>query len=478
MRFCRTLKTEHRKLRECGHSQSWNLSPVHDWNTTTINGAVQSRTHGPAHELLTMSGAQVTNSPRTLTYDTKGNMTTDDRGCGMTWDFDNMLQSFAANGVTDLKDATYEYDAVGRKTARTTSLYANESSRVLLIPAAHRIIAEYNSDSATTCAYLSVFGDFIDDDFLTIQGDPSSRNYHYAITDIRYSKVAVTSAAASAIRQVAYLPTGSSTIAINGTQGDQFTGRTSDKSSLLLDFCSRQYSTRVGRFLPRDWFAYINGPNNYASYMQLLYTDPFGTDVELFMPATPQKCADVMYYITMASELSRWGTYNKVLWDRFTSGVGGHLTLPWDAFDGGCETSLWLDASTQGGFIVDRMDKAADSLECGQTKTISGSVSKGCKTLRTPMINSYRAKLVWDIEITKTCLFGCCTGYDWKSNYAYSAWDKTDFNLGDAFVVPDPFGFQWVYISDDLVNACGMGKEFTISASKIVNDSGSSWHCR
>ena len=101
-----------------GDSQSWNLSPVHDWNTTTINGAVQTRTHGPAHELLTMAGAQVTNSPRTLTYDTKGNMTTDDRGCGMTWDFDNMLQSFAANGVTDLKNATYEYDAIGRRVAK------------------------------------------------------------------------------------------------------------------------------------------------------------------------------------------------------------------------------------------------------------------------------------------------------------------------------------------------------------------------
>ncbi|MFO0979669.1 MAG: hypothetical protein U0996_27210 [Planctomycetaceae bacterium] len=62
MPLYRTLKAEHRKLRECG-----NLSPVHDWNTTTIKGAVQSRTHGPAHELLTMAGAQVTNSPRTLT---------------------------------------------------------------------------------------------------------------------------------------------------------------------------------------------------------------------------------------------------------------------------------------------------------------------------------------------------------------------------------------------------------------------------
>ena len=66
-----------------GDSQSWNLSPVHDWNTFTNNGAVQTRTHGPAHEILTMSGAGISPSSATLQHDVKGNMTVDDRGTGM-----------------------------------------------------------------------------------------------------------------------------------------------------------------------------------------------------------------------------------------------------------------------------------------------------------------------------------------------------------------------------------------------------------
>ena len=65
-----------------GDSQSWNLSPVHNWSSTTINGATQTRTHGPAHEILAMTGAEVSPSPATLTHDTKGNMILDDRGCG------------------------------------------------------------------------------------------------------------------------------------------------------------------------------------------------------------------------------------------------------------------------------------------------------------------------------------------------------------------------------------------------------------
>ncbi len=93
-------------IRTNGDSQNWSLSPVHDWTTTTINGAIQTRTHGPAHEIFTMSGAGVTPTSATLTHDTKGNITTDGRGTNMAWDFDNMLQSFAANNVADLRDAS------------------------------------------------------------------------------------------------------------------------------------------------------------------------------------------------------------------------------------------------------------------------------------------------------------------------------------------------------------------------------------
>ena len=39
--------------------QSWELSPVGDWNSITENTSVQNRTHGPVHEILTAAGQAV-----------------------------------------------------------------------------------------------------------------------------------------------------------------------------------------------------------------------------------------------------------------------------------------------------------------------------------------------------------------------------------------------------------------------------------
>jgi hypothetical protein len=68
-----------------------------------------------------MAGAEVPGGNSTLAHDVKGNMTTDERGCIMTWDFDNMLATFDENGVSGLSDATYEYDAIGRRIAKTVT---------------------------------------------------------------------------------------------------------------------------------------------------------------------------------------------------------------------------------------------------------------------------------------------------------------------------------------------------------------------
>ncbi len=140
-----------------GDSQSWNLSPVHDWTSATINGATQTRTHGPAHELLTMSGAQVTNSPRTLTYDPRGNMTTDDRGCGMQWDFDNLLQSFSANGVTGLKNAAFEYDVAGREVARVVDNGGGLKTS-LLIRAGAEVVCDFTTSAQVVTKAICVYG--------------------------------------------------------------------------------------------------------------------------------------------------------------------------------------------------------------------------------------------------------------------------------------------------------------------------------
>jgi len=84
--------------------QSWNLSPVGDWTSTTQNSSVQNRTHGPVHELLSAAG-------QSLTYDAKGNMTLIPMSLrpstpplSMSWDFNNKLRAADtnANGIDDV----------------------------------------------------------------------------------------------------------------------------------------------------------------------------------------------------------------------------------------------------------------------------------------------------------------------------------------------------------------------------------------
>jgi YD repeat-containing protein len=91
-------------------TQSWNLSPVGDWQQVTTNGVSATEAHNAVHELTAISGLP-------LTYDAKGNLTQDNTGMTLTWDVENRLASAAPSGVT----ATYGYDALGRRVQKTVN---------------------------------------------------------------------------------------------------------------------------------------------------------------------------------------------------------------------------------------------------------------------------------------------------------------------------------------------------------------------
>lgn len=94
-------------------SQSWVLSPVGDWTSTTRDSVVENRTHTKVHEIATIGGVALTN-------DVKGNLTRDQQGQQFVWDVENRLASASAlvqqAGVTG---ATYIYDALGRRVRKT-----------------------------------------------------------------------------------------------------------------------------------------------------------------------------------------------------------------------------------------------------------------------------------------------------------------------------------------------------------------------
>lgn len=118
-----------------GDAQSWQLSPVNDWQQFTNNGVAQARTHGPAHEITSVGATP-------LVHDNRGNLTQDDRGTSMTYDADNMLGAFNANSVTGLKDANYHYDALGRRVAKTVAQTGGDVTTVYVL-ANQQVVAEY-----------------------------------------------------------------------------------------------------------------------------------------------------------------------------------------------------------------------------------------------------------------------------------------------------------------------------------------------
>ncbi|MFN4874812.1 MAG: RHS repeat-associated core domain-containing protein [Akkermansiaceae bacterium] len=89
-------------------TQSWNYDDAGNWNSTSIDGNVQNRTHNASDEITAIAGDN-------LTHDVRGNLLTDNRGNAYTWDLDKRIVK-ADGSYTDI---TYRYDALGRRIVRT-----------------------------------------------------------------------------------------------------------------------------------------------------------------------------------------------------------------------------------------------------------------------------------------------------------------------------------------------------------------------
>lgn len=170
-----------------GDSQSWNLSPVNDWTSFTNNNQTQTRTHGPTHELqtITQPGA---NTPTAIQHDSKGNLTQDDRGSLLAYDADNMLNQFGANNAPNLKDATYHYDALGRRVSKSVITPASgnnpaSTTTTTFVLAGQQVICEYTSVDGTAAALSTrtTYGTYIDEPLVllsNLNNQPSTLYYH------------------------------------------------------------------------------------------------------------------------------------------------------------------------------------------------------------------------------------------------------------------------------------------------------------
>ena len=262
-------------------SQSWNLSAVGDWNSVTTNGTAQSRTHGPTHELVTAGGQSVT-------HDTKGNMLlipasvrANSSPLVLTWDFDNRMVS-ADVGADSVIDVTHQYDALGRRVARTAS-----GSTTVFVQVDQQTICDYASGAApASSTFRYLYGSYIDEPIVRVTTSNSETTWYHR--NQQYSIVACTDSSGAATERYAYtaygLPTitdGSGTVRTSSAIGNRYTytGREWDGALGLYHYRARMYEATVGRFCSRDPIGYEGSLLNiyeYTSENPLCRLDPTG----------------------------------------------------------------------------------------------------------------------------------------------------------------------------------------------------------
>jgi RHS repeat-associated protein len=274
--------------------QSWDLTPVGDWQSFTENSVVQNRTHGPAHELTAAAGQAVQ-------HDAKGNITLlpsplRPQVSNFLWDFDNRLKS-ADVGNNGSVDVQYQFDALGRRVSRTAS-----GSTTVFVQNNQQTLADYASGASPSSPdYTYIWGDYIDE--LVVRDGTGGRRFYHR--NAQYSIVALTNASGTITERYAYDAYGDLTItdasgAIRSTSADDnryaYTGREWDSTLELYHYRARMYDPTAGRFVGRDPIGFEGSAWNLHEYVggnPLGRLDPDGTDFKQYC-----KCVG----ITLAAE--------------------------------------------------------------------------------------------------------------------------------------------------------------------------------
>ncbi|MGE3310483.1 MAG: hypothetical protein AB7O66_10970 [Limisphaerales bacterium] len=269
-------------------TQTWDLTKVGDWRQTVRNGVPEPRAHNAVHELTGLGLAQ-------LRYDAKGNLTQDDKGQVYAWDPENRLARAEvpapAAGTAQPTVATYQYDALGRRLAktvgRTTTRHLQSRDQVIA-----KAILNASADSGTTTILDSptrtppmtyVYGDYIDE--ILYLATPSERSFVHS--GHLYSSAATTDSNAIILERFGYAPFGRvSTLGASSPPGGlsalsldrAFVGYISDLETGLSCARRRQYSPDLGTFISRDRMDYKDGYSLYLAYFVPNEIDPFGSE--------------------------------------------------------------------------------------------------------------------------------------------------------------------------------------------------------
>ena len=223
----------------------------------TLPAAVSGNTFNAANEMTAFNGTA-------LSYDANGNLLSDGTNT-YSWDARNHLTAIAGP-----VDASFVYDAFGRRAAKTLSGVSTEFLYDGLNPVQELNGSNPPSPTAELLTGLDI------DEYFTRTDTSGTMDF---LTDTLGSTIALTNSGGSINTSYTYGPFGNVTISGQSNANSyQFTGRENDATGLYY-YRARYYSPTFQRFIAQDPLDFESGDVNLYTYVAndpVSYIDPFG----------------------------------------------------------------------------------------------------------------------------------------------------------------------------------------------------------
>jgi len=266
--------------------ETWNFDPLGNWNFTTTNGLLETRTHNAANEIVSLNS-------NSIAYDWTGNLTNDSQ-LACEYDQENRLVSVRpALPVNGSLRGDYAYDCFGRRIGKT--IYVWSTNQWNLVSNAQFYYDRWLLISRVVGSLLPTStNDYIWG--MDISGTPQgaggiggllcsveSSNYYYYVYDGRGNIRKVLDEGQNTVATYDYVAFGGERTHV-GAYADsnpfRFSTKYCDDETGLMYFGGRHYNPRLGRWMSRDPIGEAGGMNLYEFVQNapICRIDPLGFD--------------------------------------------------------------------------------------------------------------------------------------------------------------------------------------------------------
>ena len=370
-------------------SQSWDYDAVGNWDSITTNSTTQTRTANKQNEITTVSGAT------TPTYDSNGNLTTDEANYRFVYDAWNRV--IQVKNSSNVVIVTYGRDALHRHVTDTvgstvTDRFFSGDWQVLE--------TKVGSNTVTRNVWSPVYVDglVLRDRDTDANGTLDERLY--SLQDANWNTTALVNTGGTVQERYTYTPFGQ--VTFRDGSGSTLSGSAKDWVFLHqggeriaagnFEFRNRVYSPSLGRWLSNDplgfeagdqnWYRAIgNNPGNGL--------DPSGLDEWWFW-------SDPLYFVPVGEQnlvWDIWKTYinpkrsQRYLESKIRTISDGPLTI-----GHGLDQSFYNEVQQLGPVMLDKVagdaaEKAAGAIVIGAAGVAARNIYKARKLVKPPSIN-------------------------------------------------------------------------------------------